>query len=608
MTSKGAGSRPPRMRMRAIPQSSWMETLDDLLSPSNPPPPPAALAPDSALDDLLGWLHDSRSYEGHGWGSLESSIGDVKRTFASLPPAVGRVLEPLLPAMQDSIDRLKKGCRSSVRATAIDAISVVGAKSNDPDVLVAAWWDLVEACKEPDLPIRELYWRAHVFRSLARRAGHDVDVPLMPLRSILLDSAAAIRSVQAQLGVQTSPSRPEPSARWAGLGEDERTNLCADYLRLPARRQRSVVWLAFEYADLPSTHLSFGPLTFYDGRWIREVLEQGGPNLPAIPEELRSGDRTIRAKQLPQDDHVVLVRVDVGEKFASEALAEARANAQSVVALAGFHTGMNRWRMLRGHLQFVENAWEETAVFESDSGPWSRRPWSLDPTAYALDELRDLLAPHLPTGGRLLDRAVEALNWLMAAREQADTPQLFLNVRVVELVGSWMGGLSWQAYASQYLRPEWVQRRIVNQIHRGSMSVLDAIEGLDLEEEDRRRSEELRARVLSHESGGRFRFNIEPAVQGLSWLAALIGPETESGRRLRDLVASFSTSDSFAHWLEVLEADFDLLLSRLSRCRNAVAHGGPPLVQETAVSASTFQQVVGRVGIGHLAQGASKGT
>lgn len=102
------------------------------------------------------------------------------------------------------------------------------------------------------------------------------------------------------------------------LSEEDILELCRRLLlRVPAPAHH-VIWLAFADAAAPLTMKEIGPVTVFDGPWLRARLEDGFPRLmQPLPPELSHPDSDVSHRHVPEGDDVVLARIDLGEGVAT---------------------------------------------------------------------------------------------------------------------------------------------------------------------------------------------------------------------------------------------------------------------------------------------------
>jgi hypothetical protein len=177
---------------------------------------------------------------------------------------------------------------------------------------------------------------------------HDADWMSDLLPGVLGDSAFYVAQARLWLsGTEAALSQPDHAA---GLPEGERLALCRRILTAQPPEGHYVAWVAFDHAGPGTIHRTVGPISLWDSKWVRAVLEQRDGNLADVPGELQAADGIFRPDLLPGDPDVRLARVNLGPGCWTDPLRVAREQAEAVVALAGFSVGQSYWRPMRGHL------------------------------------------------------------------------------------------------------------------------------------------------------------------------------------------------------------------------------------------------------------------
>ena len=241
--------------------------------------PMVVLGPVEALGDIRAWLEDRRTYKPKlhrpGW---ISSIADLRRTFRTVGPTLAAEVRSPVGDLLRALGPLPGKAQTPLRRAALDEAVAMETALLAPKTVAAAWDDLVEGCWNAACTADELENRRQAFKSLVVRRGHNAKELGNSLRRVLRDSAIAVALAKVALGDMPAPNQgqwPDPQAD-ANLPENERVKLCRRTLTAPPAKGDSVVWIAFEPADIHSNHLDFGLIQFWDGRWVREGWKEGG--------------------------------------------------------------------------------------------------------------------------------------------------------------------------------------------------------------------------------------------------------------------------------------------------------------------------------------------
>jgi hypothetical protein len=257
------------------------------------------------------------------------------------------------------------------------------------------------------------------------------------LAGILGDVGFDVTEARLWLGDITDAEvvRTIPSAD-AGLTEDQQLALCERILTKPPISAHHVVWIAFNHAGPGSSNVTVGPVSFWGCEWVRLVLADGtGPNIESIPPELRATDGLFDYEMLPQERDVMLARVDLGVGAFTDPIRIASEQAEAIVALASFPTGMSQWRRLEGYLDVRDGRIGSTGTFAL---PLDLRDM---PTNIYHDrmetKLRDLtprLTGHLPIVDTNLTEVIGAVHWWQQACRQEAMPAVLLHVASLNLL------------------------------------------------------------------------------------------------------------------------------------------------------------------------------
>ncbi len=176
-----------------------------------------------------------------------------------------------------------------------------------------------------------------------------------------------------------------------------------------------------------------GPITFYDGRWVYEILKDKGPNFSQLPPELTNPDSWVDHEYLPDGSRVVLARVELGTGAFPDAPRVAAEQAQAVVALASFHAGDRYWRPIDSHIHAVDGRVVSLSHFHDPLTEISDIRADRHPTGSELARLATTLGPRLPVTDEALTEAIDALHWWQDSQDRSPLAAVVLDVRVLEL-------------------------------------------------------------------------------------------------------------------------------------------------------------------------------
>lgn len=314
-------------------------------------------------------------------------------------------------------------------------------------------------------------------------------------------------------------------------------------------------------------------VSFWDGEWVRGVLELGGPNLEQIPEELKAPDSLFKPRDLPDGQDIRLARVDLGRTARTDPVRAAAEQVEAVVALASFHVGESYWRRMRGYLIAVDNRVLGIGSFAPRLDRHLIMSTEYQPAMDAtLADLAPKLGPHLPIANQALTEVVHAVRWWQEARQQSPLAAVLLHVRVLELLSQRVNDGKWFEYVDKYLQSRWVRFRMCQQLAgiledciAHSMSVPDV--------NDQARLRQLALDVRS--SGGvGYRLDLRQGIAALPDMGRIFQPHDNLGRQIQSIAARLAPTE-LLKWRDELEHDWKLARDRLHSLRNALAHGGP---------------------------------
>ena len=622
---------PPLNVSRSCPPSWADELRDTVLSPGNRWTAPGSVSIILAARELQGWLTDPRTYEGfHKQGWL-SAIADFRECLRQLGPDLRAALGGDLTAADDASACLRAAFTQPGNAAAVEgrlqggravgqqALSRLGARWATPAAREAAWKDLTQACRDPSTRSETLATLRDLFWDLLRAGNYEPDHMSRLLATVLGDSTIGVTEARIWLGDMTEADVTWPRAMQepgpicdvgAGLTLDEQLALCHRLLTTPPAPGHHVVWIAFDRAGPGNPRLPVGTVTFWDCEWVREVLQarDPNPNREFIPIELKADERLFRPEVLPDSRDVRLARVDLGPGSWTDPVFVAAEQAESVVALAGFHVGDAKWRRLTGYLVAVDG--RITRMQQPFSPPHGDQDMATgiyqDSMERELEHLAPQLLAHLPITDRSLSEIVKAVRWWQQARRQPPLAAVLLHVRVLELLSQRASESKWYEYIDRYHRAFWTRRVMLEFLGSLTSECLHRNDnGLIRDPDDQAWLTGLGKSMRTYRPGSGYSLDLKQGLDALPRLAHVFPPHDDLGRRAQGAVARFALP-ALVSWRDDLVSEWNLTRDRLIRVRNALAHGGP-IEDEMADSVHAFaRQLAGwslSVGLEGLLQG-----
>jgi hypothetical protein len=450
------------------------------------------------------------------------------------------------------------------------------ARWSEPDVREAAWIDLADTCRDEAASYETLALRRDLFWDLVRAGDYGLEEMSRLLAAVLSDSEFFISDARLWLGDIAEGDVPwPPSGRDAGLTEGEQMTLCRRLLTKPPAPGHHIVWVAFDRAGPGNARLDIGPVSFWNCEWVRAVLEQGGPNLEHIPAELKTTDGLFNIEILPPDRDVMLARVDLGMVVFTDPVRHAGEQAEAVVALAGFHVGDAKWRRLPGHLSTIDGRVRSTGAFShgliADDIP---NGLYQDAMEAELLKLAPRLEERLPITDPDLSEIIQAVRWWQQARRQPPLAAVLLHVRVLELIAQRANVKPWYQYLETYHRAAWIRQTMISAVGnvlddciRSAHRVAGAA--------DQARLRDFSLAMTTWRQGGGRSLDLKQGIEALPELVRIFPLHDRPGRRVRSIASRLSSTEALLMWRDDLANEWSLVLKRLRRIRNALAHGGP---------------------------------
>jgi hypothetical protein len=360
-------------------------------------------------------------------------------------------------------------------------------------------------------------------------------------------------------------------------------------LRRPVARSANVAWFAFGYADLPGGYLRVGQVQFFSSRlWPEAVRDREFiARIPEaeFPEELtdHAVERELKIDPDMAPPKLVYARVELkgpGAAGGKNPWAHgqppyiwAREYVESLVQAATFRQGGSTWRLLDG------------GAVHNDGGGWSGT-WPIhdperfaperdarDPlregTGEALEELPKGFAERLAEGAMDAGGAAREVRWHLAVGRQDDPAQrIALFVRGFELALPIIGDERWHGAVKRYFRDFWALHRIGDEVMR---LALDAERTFNWTGQHDVLKE---LPQFTDHHGGRVTVHLETFVDAAPALVDRF-PEAQPDvkRRLRRLVKWAADAKLALEEIHRKQQQFDILLRRAIRQRNAVVHG-----------------------------------
>ncbi|MBM0201950.1 hypothetical protein JNW90_01615 [Micromonospora sp. STR1s_5] len=519
-----------------------------------------------ALDELLVWIDDPRSFDDRmhvsGWDSAGPDLLDAADGLGQhLKDVVAAHLATLRSLWRNDIggDAVQ---RQLLKTKALE----LRADLATTDASIAAWRDLHKACAQATRPSGTVAARRDAFWEVIRASDRNAEELSRSLTGVLSGSRRGALGALMALG-DVDPANVDFAALRAApdLPVAERLQLVERVLVHPVESHAHVVWFAFRQARLTSMGERLPAVDFFNAEWLHGNLFCDGPFSSELPAELT---QLQEPAALPADRDVVLVRLDLGTEKLPDAIREA---AQRVNALLGMATlgCAVPWQRLPGVIHVQDGNIVHHRYFEVvDQAEPS--PYALDATAAQLARMAPRVAPRIPIVDPAAKDIVEALQWWRTGAVTSPAESLLLNVRVIELVASRLGETSWTTHLDKYLKNLWIYESLGEVLFRVFTEALH--QRVPPEMHDLQRSIFLEVTSHSHGVQG---YSVEKAAAYVSEMLSFTPQRSPLGRDLRTIQQRTASAAALQRWATELETQWNSSVHRLERVRNAVAHGGP---------------------------------
>lgn len=595
------------MRLNSEVQERWVEELIEMCNE------PAQVVSDGrilpildAAEDLNGWLNDPRQYNGQHKPGWESSKDDFKASYDALGPNVKNLLRTEVTALMIPLGHLpdpglRTGDPGGHRADAKAKYTPLATHFKTNACVIAAWRDLVDGCKDETLEVNGLKLRRDNLWRIAHRLGINVSSLGIgfQLRDVLADNEFDIANALADLGDRDYPNPGEFDLRKsAGLDIKDRLDICERLLQVTPPTANTIVWLCIMNASMPRVMLDCeNGVVFYDREWIKGNLLDGGTNKDQLPAELLGSEERPGADQYDFPDakgkRFIWVRIDLGMGIVSSAPTRAKAIVTAMIVAAGT-TDTDSWKLLDGYILFRDGqAYGRSMFIPPVEFPPS--PPALDYTANMLEDLKaELSSVASLTTVPMVTNVLNTRRWLSEVSEGESVAKLVLSVRVLELIASWVtdGAKTWQDFCKDYLKDVWCQQFLSTQLFGACRQTLYGGSEF-LSKEGQEKQAEMAREIMEPGRALNIHFHPDKAIPKLPDLITMFKDTTKT-RELQEVSDIFSSGVKVANKLDDLAKDFDRVLARLIRYRNAAQHGGP-VVDELVESVDNFAHLLASI-------------
>ncbi|MGV0596777.1 hypothetical protein [Mycolicibacterium porcinum] len=433
--------------------------------------------------------HDGRNKR--DWRSLAVDLADARSwigpEFNQLVDGPVRAIEQAITG--DLLMNCTAGLDDSKRPQVAAATASLTAVLGGDDLLVAAWRDLVAACRNIDHTVypyerirflRDTLLDLSEYRKQARGFGSPVGTAV----DVLFGSASDVRYARAMVGDPVDATTSYHPCAKSDLTEDELADLAERCIVTgPPPIGEYVVWFRISPAFIPAIDcVRHGDVTFYDAQVLAGSLtdHERARQLDVVPEELLTDEISELQLSGKVDDYrgfqfepqLVYARVTVRDVERHRAVDVARTYLDTVLAVVGVPDDM--WKVLGGHLLFAIG--EPPPWIPAE---WGRKEQLPEPVFYQNDFVTTRLREMTADGYVITAAAAEELeNVLRLEKGLASAPLsdpeaiVMASVRAIEHANTWVTptpGRSWYDFAVEYFGDgyavEALANRVVNDVY-----------------------------------------------------------------------------------------------------------------------------------------------
>ncbi|SHP95397.1 Uncharacterised protein [Mycobacteroides abscessus subsp. abscessus] len=543
----------------------------------------------SDLADTLDWLGPELKalVDAQGQAIQQAITTQLLRTNQNGKPALDDTKRPVVAAANSAL------------------ITVIGGD----DMLMAAWRDLVTACRDIDHTRypheRVAFLRDNVVGlSEHRKQDRGHWDPISTAANVLVGYQGTVRTAQAMVGDPPDETQPyDPQAK-STLTEAELVDLAERCVAMSPTTGDFVVWFRLAPAFVRSMScVSHGDVTFYDAQMLASALaadeERVRELFDVVPEELLTDEIRELQSSGQVNDHtgfeyepqLVYARVEVRGIQRHNATAAARSYLDAVLAVVSVHDGM--WKVLGG-----------TLLFDSQPSYFPPVRWGLkeplpDRAFHENDHFTTNLEEMTAAGHVVTAEAVPLLQPVLRLQAAlADAPRsdpeavILAAVRAIEHCNRWaapLAGHKWYAFVAEYFFDEYTVTSFANR------AVRDVFAAVVQYVPDRSPGARIPAELVAirediTDASWGLRVNRQKALNHVAALKQIYAQHWLS-RQLNETDDILSSGAALAAAFAIEQQRLERRVDRLTRSRNAAVHGGP-LSTAACDSIADFARVI----------------
>jgi hypothetical protein len=552
----------------------------------------------------------------YDWQSRASDLADALDWIGPELKALVDVMgQPILQAIAN--DLLAPGPNGGARLDdtkrpVVDAAnSVLFASIGGDDMLLAAWRDLIAACRDTDhtrYPHERVAFLRDTVVALSEHRKQDRVHwdPIATAANVLVGYQGSVRLAQTMVGDPPDATAPRDPQAKSTLTAAELVDLGERCVVVPPATGDYVVWFRLAPAFVRSAScVSHDNLTFYDAQMLASALAADPQEVrklfDVVPEELltdavrelqRSGQITEHVG-FEYEPQLVYARVVVLGVERHHATAAARRHLDAVLAVVGVYDNM--WKVLGGTLLF------DGRPSHIPPARWGLKEPRPEPVFFENDHFTTDLGEMTAAGHMVTAVAASLLQPILRLQEAlTSTPPsdpeavVMAAVRAIEHCNRWTAPLArhkWYAFVAEYFFDEYTvtafARRAIGDVFAAVVqNVPDRSPGAHIPAE--------LAAIIEQvtESGWGLRIDREKALEHVAALKQIYAGHWLV-RQLNETNDILSSSTTLGAAFEVERQQLERRVARLTRSRNAAIHGGT-LSTAACDSIADFAAVIAR--------------
>ena len=554
---------------------------------------------DAIVQEIGAACVDARRHGRQQIRDWQSRAADLTHTLDWLGPELLASVEVSGRTLATAITTDLLITNASGRPTLNDTIrpaigvqtSTLVSELNSDALLVAAWRDLVAACRDVDhidYPADRVAFLRDTLMGLVKYRNQDLQhwSPISTAVSVLHGSAGSVEIAHDMVDDTFQASFTHPHAR-SELTDRQLADLAERCIVSPPSTGNYIVWFRLSPAFIEDVAcVTHGGITFYDAQDLARALldhDRATEMLDVVPEELLTEEiREIQHSNAVDDcvgfefrPQLVYARVIINEVERHRAVDAARAYLETVLTIVGVHDGM--WEILGGHL-FYDG--EPSFLPEARWGLKEPRPNSIfhqnDHFTRDLSELNANGEVITAEASTRLQPALRLFRALTTPALSDPEARVMDAVRAIEHCNTWTApnrGLHWNEYITEFLLDEYTVNAFRGRVGSDGFATVvayrpDRTPGANPPPE----LEAVRKDVTGPGWGTSIDIRKVSAhvatlrrVYANHWLV----------RRLAETDDTLSSGSAFAAAFDAERRRVDARVNRLTRLRNAAIHGGP---------------------------------